>query len=74
MFMSIIQQLRQLVAASGKTQVEIERDTGIRQPTMSRFLRGERGLNLADIDKLAEYLGVELRPAAPKEPAKRRKA
>jgi transcriptional regulator with XRE-family HTH domain len=68
MRMPIIQQLRELVIASGKTQVEIERDTGIRQPTISRFLRGERGLNLVDIDKLADYLGLELRP---KEPAKK---
>jgi transcriptional regulator with XRE-family HTH domain len=70
--MSIVQQLRQIIVDSGKTQVEIESETGIPQPTMSKFMSGKRGLRLTDIDKLAVYFGLELRPAeAPKKPAKK---
>lgn len=70
--MSLVQQLREFAIASGKTQVELEKDTGISQPALSRFLAGNRGLRLNDIDKLAEYFGLELRPAEPKKTAKKK--
>jgi len=36
--------------------------TRIDQATLSRFMKGERGLSLAAIDKLMDALGLEVRP------------
>jgi transcriptional regulator with XRE-family HTH domain len=35
-------------------------ETGVTEATLSRFVRGERGLDLSSVDKLAAYLGLSL--------------
>lgn len=70
--MAIIEQLREAMAASGKTQTELSEATGIQQASLSRFLTGKRGLRIEDADKLAAYFGLELRPEE-KKPAKKSK-
>ena len=52
--------LRQAIVNSGMTTMDIERDTGVNNSQLSRFLRGERGLSLSTVDKLAWYLGLGL--------------
>jgi transcriptional regulator with XRE-family HTH domain len=54
-------QLRAAVAGSGKTLGQITRDTGIDKSALSRFVNGERGVSMEALDKLGEYLGLELR-------------
>ena len=66
--MSILEQLKAALLASGKSQREIEDAVGIPQASISRFINGKRGLRIEDADALASYLGMELRPAEAKKP------
>ena len=62
-------ELRRIMADCGKTLGQISRDTGIDKTALSRFLKGERGVSCAVMDKLGEYLG--LRIVADKPPVKK---
>lgn len=53
--------LRQAVEESQLTRYRISQTTGIDQATLCRFVRGEVGLSLANIDELVKCLGLELR-------------
>lgn len=53
-------QLRAALKECGQTRYQVSKATGISQPTLSRFFTGERGLPLKTIDRLCEYLGLEL--------------
>ncbi len=57
---TLTDELRRIVAGCGKTLGEISRDTGIDKTALSRFLSGERGVSCAVMDKLGEYLGLEI--------------
>ena len=59
--MSISDQLREKNAASGKSLKAIERESGVPQPMMTRFVNGF-DIRLMTADKLAEYFGLELQP------------
>jgi plasmid maintenance system antidote protein VapI len=39
----------------------VERATGVPNPSLSRFVRGEQSLRLDLADKLAAYFGIECR-------------
>ena len=54
------EQLRRIVADSGKTLGQITRDTGIDKSALSRFVNGERGVSMEAMDKLGEYLGLRI--------------
>jgi transcriptional regulator with XRE-family HTH domain len=49
----------------GMSNRELARQAGVPEGAISRFLSGERGLNLETIDKLCRVLRVELRPIQP---------
>jgi len=45
---------------SGQSTYRLERETGVSNAALSRFLRQNRGLTLETVDKLAKYLGLRL--------------
>ena len=47
----------------GSSFREIERETGIVRQSLMPFARGEQTLRLDKADLLAEYFGLELKPA-----------
>jgi hypothetical protein len=51
--------LRLAVRRSEETRYRIAQATGIKESTLSRFVRGG-GLNLASVDLLTKYFGLEL--------------
>jgi transcriptional regulator with XRE-family HTH domain len=53
-------QLRDAVEKSGESQRVIADATGINQGNLSRFLRGERGMSLDNVDALCAYLKLKL--------------
>jgi transcriptional regulator with XRE-family HTH domain len=55
-------QLRRAIRESGLTRYAIFVRTKIDQATLSKFMKGERGLSLSAIDKLMDELGLEIRP------------
>ena len=57
---TITGQLRWYLEHCGANLCEVERATGLHNTMLSRFLRGERGLRLENLDTLGEYLGLRV--------------
>ncbi len=56
------QQIREAVEASGMSRYAICKAIGLTQGAMSRFMNGKAGLSLEMLDRLAELIGMEIRP------------
>lgn len=56
-------QIREAIENCGQTRYAISKATGISQATFSRFMSGERGLPMKTLDRLADYLDLNLAPA-----------
>jgi hypothetical protein len=54
--------LRRAITDSGMTRYRISQESGIAESILSRFVRGERGLNSDSIDRLMACLELEIRP------------
>jgi len=67
----VLDQLRKAVEASDENQCRIARGANIARSQLSRLMRGERGLSIEGIERLAEYLGLEI-TIRPKRRRKRR--
>jgi DNA-binding Xre family transcriptional regulator len=60
---TVSEQLRKAIVDSGETHYRIGKQTGIDTRVLDRFVSGERPTLRSDtVDKLCEYLGLELRP------------
>jgi hypothetical protein len=59
-YVKLSDQVRQAVLATGMTRSAISRATGVGHETLTGFLRGRKGLRLAPLDALAEWLGLTL--------------
>ena len=53
-------QLRQAVLNCGQSQYAICKATGIDKTAISRFINGERGVSMAVMNTLGEYLGLRI--------------
>lgn len=53
-------QVRAAIETCGQTRYRISRETGIPEPTLSRFMTGGRGLRMRALDILADYLNLNL--------------
>ena len=56
--------LKQAIEDSGLPFIELERQTGVLRQSLMKFARGETTIHLDSADKLAEFFGLELEPAA----------
>ncbi|MGC8541344.1 MAG: helix-turn-helix domain-containing protein [Phycisphaerae bacterium] len=63
--MSIAEQLKSYIRATGETHYHLCKQTGISQSNISRFMAGKSGLDLTTIEKLAKYFCLELRQNPP---------
>ena len=57
---TVSDQLRAAIEAAPVSRYRIAKETGLEQSALSRFVRGKAGLDLSTVDRLAEYLGLEL--------------
>jgi transcriptional regulator with XRE-family HTH domain len=57
---NIIDQLRRAIRESEQTQLQIAEGSGVDQGTISRFLKGKRGLNMDSFAALCEHLKLKL--------------
>jgi len=57
---TLSQQLRWYVKNCGVSTYRLERETGIHNSALSRFLRGERGLSTESMDTMGKYLKLVL--------------
>ena len=53
-------QLRQFVLDSELTRYAISKATGIDQGVLCKFVHGERGLSCDSLDRLGEFLALDL--------------
>jgi hypothetical protein len=61
MIKTLSEQLRKAISNSGKSVYRIAKDCEIAEPHLHLFLRGQKGLGLDNIDRLGDYLCLELR-------------
>ena len=54
------EELRRLVAESATSRYQIARDAGIAYQLILRFTNGQRGLQPATIEKIADAIGYDL--------------
>ena len=54
-------QLREAIRDSGESLCQIAGGCGVDDGVLSRFMRGLRGLSTKSVDRLCEYLNLELR-------------
>jgi len=59
---TLSEQVRRAVDACGLSRYEVCRRAQLDQASMSRFMRGQVGLEMATLDRLGMVLGLELRP------------
>lgn len=62
---SISAVLREAVSNCGLSQTQLSKETGVPQPTITRFVNGKH-LQLQNADVLAAFLGFHLVPIEPK--------
>jgi plasmid maintenance system antidote protein VapI len=60
--LTMAEQLRRAIRESGQPITAVARGSGIPQPVLHRFVKGERDLTLRTAEKLLVYFGLELRP------------
>lgn len=53
-------QIRRAVDDCGASRYVISKATGIAESTLSRFMAGERGLPMKTLDRLADYLDLNI--------------
>jgi hypothetical protein len=53
-------QIRQAVENCGQTRYALWKATGISEATLSRFMAGDRGLPMKTLDRLADYLDLNI--------------
>jgi transcriptional regulator with XRE-family HTH domain len=58
----IIEQLKDAISNSGLSRYALSCASGVEQSALSRFMSGERGLSLESAARLADVLGLEMRP------------
>jgi transcriptional regulator with XRE-family HTH domain len=58
--LSLSDQVRQAVDASGLSRYRICKHLDLTESTMSRFMSGEGGISMAMLDKLADLLNLNL--------------
>ncbi len=58
--------LKRAVRNSGQTRYGVAKGSGIDYSVLLRFMAGEREVRLATASRLANYLGLELRPSRTK--------
>lgn len=58
--MALTDTIRDALRNCGKTMYQIHKETGVDQSALSRFLGGERGLQLGTLEKVLEAAGLEV--------------
>ena len=59
---SIVAELRKAIVESGYSQNQLSELSGVNRAQINRFIKGERTLTLESAEKVAEALGLELKP------------
>ena len=58
--MEVLDEIRRAIEDSGVTRYRISRETGIDEGHLSKLMAGEVGVSLANLQKLLDYLDLEI--------------
>ena len=56
----ILEEVRESIERSGQTRYRISKETGISQSQLSRLMTGEQGISIEALQRLLDYLGLEI--------------
>jgi len=56
----LLKTIRKAIEASGTSRYAIHKATGIDQGQLSKLMKGQAGLSLESLEKLADFLGLEI--------------
>ena len=56
----ILDDIRKAIESSDVTRYRISKDTGINESQLSALMAGTKGLSIEALEKLADYLGLEV--------------
>lgn len=62
------EQLKRAIQDCGEPTYAVAVGSGVSNPSLYRFLSGQRGLSFESAAKICRYLGLELVPIRPKVP------
>ena len=57
---TILDAIREAIERDERSRYRIAKDIGVTQGHLSRLMSGERGLSVDAVERLAEYLGLEI--------------
>ena len=66
---TLSESLREAIRSSSMSVYRLAKEAGVAPAVITRFLKGERDLRLATVEKIAEVLQLELVQRRPLEPA-----
>ena len=52
--------IRRAIKSSGQTRYRIAKEAGVAQSQLSRLMSGKAGLSIETLERLADYLGLEI--------------
>ena len=67
--MALLDSIRAAIKASGKTRYRIAKDLDMSEGQLSELMAGRKGMGVANLERLADYLGIEF-VARPKQTRK----
>ena len=56
----ILDDIRKAIRASGKSRYRMSKDLGISEGQLSELMAGTKGLSVEAVERLVEYLGLEV--------------
>lgn len=56
----LLSAIRNAIETSGQTRYQIAKGSGVSQAQLSRLVSGEQGMSIANVEKLAKYLNLEV--------------
>lgn len=56
----LLNMMRKAMETSGQSRYRISKETGIAESVLSRFMSGETALTVETVERLADYLGLEI--------------
>ena len=57
----LLDAIRSAVESSGKTRYQIAKESGISAGQLSRLINRQRGMTLETLERLATYMGLEIK-------------
>lgn len=58
--MALLDTIIEAIDSSAQTRYRIAHGSGVSEAQLSRLVRGEAGMSVANVERVADYLGLEI--------------